>query len=279
MDTRKCKECEETLPIENFGKDYRGCTRTRCMPCYKVVKKKQKKEWYEKNKEAVAKENERYRRSVGIKPRVKRGPNGYETSVCRVCDIVIPQDELSPSQKGLKTSICKPCSRERGKNRYKENPKVREYHRQRYLNNREEAIRYSAQWKKDNPEKRREHKRKYRQKINERIRRQQSKRVSEALKSIGCRKKYSVLKYLGCTAVELIKHLEGQFQDGMNWDNYGVNEENWKLAWQIDHIKPLNSFDLSQESEQMACFNYTNLQPLWAEENLRKSDSYDEEND
>lgn len=48
----------------------------------------------------------------------------------------------------------------------------------------------------------------------------------------------------------------------MNWDNYG--------EWEIDHIKPCASYDLSKPKEQRKCFNYMNLQPLWAEENLRK---------
>lgn len=49
----------------------------------------------------------------------------------------------------------------------------------------------------------------------------------------------------------------------MSWDNYG--------DWHIDHRKPCSLFDLSKKSEQLKCFNYTNLQPLWAIDNLRKS--------
>jgi len=48
----------------------------------------------------------------------------------------------------------------------------------------------------------------------------------------------------------------------MNWSNYG--------KWHIDHIKSCASFDLSKKSEQKKCFHYTNLQPLWAEENIKK---------
>lgn len=54
----------------------------------------------------------------------------------------------------------------------------------------------------------------------------------------------------------------------MNWDNHGRG----KGKWNIDHIYPCASFDLNKESEQKKCFNYTNLQPLWSEENLKKSD-------
>ena len=49
----------------------------------------------------------------------------------------------------------------------------------------------------------------------------------------------------------------------MNWDNYG--------QWHIDHIRPCASFNLLDPIEQKICFHYTNLQPLWAEDNLKKS--------
>jgi len=72
---------------------------------------------------------------------------------------------------------------------------------------------------------------------------------------------------LGCTVEFLKKHLETQFTDNMNWNNYGY------YGWHIDHIKPCSSFDLSKDLEQRKCFNYKNLQPLWAKDNLIKSDN------
>lgn len=69
-------------------------------------------------------------------------------------------------------------------------------------------------------------------------------------------------KLLGCSLEEFWKHLESQFQPGMTRENYG--------KWHVDHIKPCISFDLTKISQQKKCFHYTNLQPLWAEENLKK---------
>jgi len=69
---------------------------------------------------------------------------------------------------------------------------------------------------------------------------------------------------LGCTIAKLKKHFEKQFREGMCWDNYGVG------GWEIDHIIPCSSFDLTKKSEQEKCFHYTNLQPLWVEENRIK---------
>ena len=77
--------------------------------------------------------------------------------------------------------------------------------------------------------------------------------------------------YIGCTWDELMKHLESKFQYGMSWDNYGFGKDKWN----IDHIIPCASFDLLKTEEQYKCFHYTNLQPLWQNENLAKSDKLD----
>ena len=67
---------------------------------------------------------------------------------------------------------------------------------------------------------------------------------------------------LGCSVSYCRKYLEKQFKNGMSWDNYG--------EWHIDHIMPASSFDLNSSFEQKKCFHYTNLQPLWALENMQK---------
>ncbi len=57
----------------------------------------------------------------------------------------------------------------------------------------------------------------------------------------------------------------------MSWENYGKGDNGRGMQeWHIDHIKPCASFDLSKPEQQKLCFNYTNLQPLWAEENMKK---------
>jgi len=75
------------------------------------------------------------------------------------------------------------------------------------------------------------------------------------------------LELLGCSIKFLKEHLEKEFREGMNWNNWGVGEGKWN----IDHIRPCASFDLSKASEQKKCFHYTNLQPLWARENYSKN--------
>lgn len=68
-------------------------------------------------------------------------------------------------------------------------------------------------------------------------------------------------EYIGCTKEELKNHLGSKFQEGMTWDNHG--------KWHIDHIIPLDSAKTEEELYKLC--HYTNLQPLWAEDNLKKS--------
>lgn len=79
-------------------------------------------------------------------------------------------------------------------------------------------------------------------------------------------KKGSSIELLGCTPKELKTYLESKFKPGMSWDNYNFN------GFHIDHIKPLSSFDLTDFEQLKQACHYTNLQPLWAKENLIKSD-------
>ena len=67
-------------------------------------------------------------------------------------------------------------------------------------------------------------------------------------------------QYVGCTYKELLDHLESQFEEGMTWENQG--------EWQIDHFKAQSRFDPTIEEEAYMCWHYTNLQPMWASENI-----------
>ncbi len=92
-------------------------------------------------------------------------------------------------------------------------------------------------------------------------------RMYHALKNY--REDYSFSELFGCSRSELSKHLESKFSPGMNFGNYGLH------GWHIDHIIPCASFDFSVPENAKKCFHYTNLQPLWAKDNLTKSDSLD----
>jgi hypothetical protein len=71
-------------------------------------------------------------------------------------------------------------------------------------------------------------------------------------------------KLLGCSVEVCKSYLESKFQTGMTWENHG--------SWHIDHIKPISSYTLH---ELHLAFHYTNLQPLWAIDNLRKGSKFE----
>lgn len=100
--------------------------------------------------------------------------------------------------------------------------------------------------------------------LNFKIRKNLRTRVWHAIKT---KKPGSAILELGCTVEQLKFHLQDQFQPGMSWDNYGLH------GWHIDHIKPLANFDLTNSQQFSEACRYTNLQPLWAEDNLRKNKS------
>ena len=70
---------------------------------------------------------------------------------------------------------------------------------------------------------------------------------------------------LGCTLKHFQHHIEAQFTDGMTWANHGND------GWHIDHIRPVCTFDLSEAAQRHACFHFSNTQPMWATENMKKS--------
>lgn len=93
-----------------------------------------------------------------------------------------------------------------------------------------------------------------------RIKRTLRTRLNSVLK--GSCKSSGTIKLLGCSFEYFIAYLESKFEDGMTLENYGL--------WHIDHIRPCCSFNLTDPKEQQKCFHYTNLQPLWAKDNLFK---------
>lgn len=173
------------------------------------------------------------------------------------------------SKRDTLRSICKTCHKENCNALYnsKEGKAKRaEYNRK----NRQKILKKKKEYRKNNKEaiaayKKYYHNKRYHEDINYKLLHNCGNRVRKLLKD---KDDTRTVDLLGCSIQELKQHLEKQFQEGMSWDNYGVK------GWHIDHIKPCASFDLRLESEQKLCFHYTNLQPLWAIDNLRKSDKW-----
>jgi hypothetical protein len=91
-------------------------------------------------------------------------------------------------------------------------------------------------------------------------------RLNHAL--CGRAKNGSAVRDLGCSLEFLFEYLETKFQLGMTWKNRGKN------GWEVDHIRPLSSFDLENREELLKACHYTNLQPLWAIDNVLKGAKY-----
>jgi hypothetical protein len=199
------------------------------------------------------------------------------------------------------SSFCKECNKEYMKNYYKSNlssfkeyqkeynkdnieqnktrqceyykknkDKVKQQQKEYYLKNIDKCNQMSYRWRQENRDRYIElrNKRKierYKNDINYKLKNNMISRTNLALKDN--RKSGRTEELLGCTIQFLKKYLESQFVDGMSWDN--------RLQWHIDHIIPCDSFDLSDPDQQKLCFHYTNLQPLWAVDNLKKSSKLD----
>lgn len=76
--------------------------------------------------------------------------------------------------------------------------------------------------------------------------------------------KSKIVQLLGCEWHEFIRHIESLFKPGMGWHNHG------RSGWHFDHIRPLSSFDLTDTTQLAAGCHFTNVQPLWAADNVRK---------
>jgi len=91
-------------------------------------------------------------------------------------------------------------------------------------------------------------------------------RLNQAIKKN--QKVGSAVRDLGCSIDYFKQYLESKFQLGMTWQNHT------KYGWHIDHIKPLCLFDMTDPAQFKQACHYTNLQPLWAIDNLKKGSTY-----
>jgi len=129
-----------------------------------------------------------------------------------------------------------------------------------YEKNKNRYNEQSKNWNKNNPEKRKlilkKHENNPLIKLKSRVRH----RIRQFLKTKNITKKNKTFQIVGLTPKELKVYLENKFEYGMTWENYGI--------WHIDHIIPLSS--VSEESKIYDLCYYTNLQPMWGNENLSK---------
>lgn len=179
------------------------------------------------------------------------------SKVCTKCKESKPLSEFS-KKKGYKNGVysrCRPCENE--------------YRRDYVSKNKEKVKLITDRYYKNNKEKINEHRRIYQKKRRNsdylfNLKHSVRGLTHKAFSRNGFTKKSKTKELLGCDWSVLKEHIENNFKEGMNWYNRG--------EWHIDHIIPLcsakNEFDL------LKLCHYTNLQPLWAEENLSKGGRY-----
>ena len=171
------------------------------------------------------------------------------------------------------------------RNNYKKNiVKRREEQKEYYQKNRTESIKRTQKWHTNNPNYlknyRQKNKKQLQKKATERLRKFRKtpkgkvfisikRRLSKIFNKLKSKKKsYKFIELTGCSEEFLVKYLESKFKKGMSWKNHGYR------GWHIDHIVPISKFNLLDEAQVLKANNYKNLQPLWAKENMFKSDKY-----
>lgn len=158
---------------------------------------------------------------------------------------------------------CKDC---RVESRIKNKDKKRIYDSEYSLKNKNKIKERCKNWKQNNKDKINKYNRERASSdLNYKILHNLRNRVGNAIKFNY--KSTSTKELLGCSIEYLRLYLEDMFDDDMSWYNYGL--------WHIDHIRPCASFNLSDLDQQKQCFHYTNLQPLWAKDNLSKGAKYE----
>jgi hypothetical protein len=190
----------------------------------------------------------------------------------------------------LRTS-CNECRKIEGKIYREQNSEVRkltvknwyskntEYNRNYYLNNTESINKLHKEWYQNNKEKHRENDKIWREKNIESLREYRNNLIKHQRKtdpikklifnvrnritSVLRKKTKTSFEIVGCSPEYLKEHLEKQFIEEMSWENHGI------YGWHIDHIIPLSSAKTEEEIYKLC--HYTNLQPLWAKDNLQKS--------
>ena len=258
---KKCCKCKIEKSSEEFSK-YRSKKdglQGACKLCHAKYRAENKERAKENNKKWRAENRERVK-ETSAKWRAENKERVKETSA----------KWFAKNKERHKESTAK--WRAKNKERRKEN------HAKWYAENKERKKEANAKWRAKNKERRKETNAKWRAENKEKINKQAMQRyysdinfrlvnvlrarIREAIKN--GYKSAKTIELLGCSIEEVKSHLESQFTEGMTWDNHG--------EWHIDHIIPCASFDLTDPEQQKKCFHYTNMQPLWASENISKGD-------
>lgn len=173
--------------------------------------------------------------------------------------------------------LCRDCNKEYKKEYYLKNKnKILSKSKNYYEQNKGDIVKRVKLWSENNQDKVKGYKKDYVIKNREEINKKMSERKrnepllklkmlyrSKINKLLGS-KREGTFELIGCSPLQLKEHIEKQFLVGMTWENHGL------YGWHIDHIIPISSANTDEDLKKLC--HYTNLQPLWALDNIRKRD-------
>jgi hypothetical protein len=178
------------------------------------------------------------------------------TSLCKICQKKKyhepNRERLNEYQKRYRSENRDKYLESKSKSKIKNKENIREY----FLKNKDSIYKRINIWRKNKIENDEMYK------IKDSIR----KTISSAFRRMSQNKESKFSDIIGCSIDDFKSHIENQFRDGMNWDNYGYR------GWHFDHIIPTCS--ANSYEELLALNHYTNIQPLWSHENFKKSGKY-----
>lgn len=258
---KNCSRCKQLLPFDCFYKN--KSKKHGLESCCKGCTKQYNKQYYHNHKEENSKRGKEYRRSHKeelIEYDKQRYPNRRE----RVLEQ--KRRHYSALSQERKEEITK-----RKKQRYQDDrERILEQKRQYAQSHKKEIAEKNKKYNQNHKEKINGYRnRKYKESPKFRLNIMIGRAICRALKIKNISKANRHWESLvNFTLEELINHLESLFHTGMTWENQG--------KWHIDHIKPISLFDFKgvDDPEFKKCWSLENLQPLWAEENIKKSNKY-----
>lgn len=262
MEMKVCKKCLIEKGVDEFYLEKRNKSGVMgsCKDCYNTISKI----YRDNNPDKVKKRSKKY----------------YKNNI----------DNVKEKQKKYRENNHNEILVKQGKFREENRKKINENLKLWKSNNREKVLLSQKKYRENNKEKQKEYRSKYRINNIDNINNNRKKtqplinlylknkrdnnpifkltinmrnRLNSYLKIKNISKKNSTFEIVGCKPKFLKEYLETQFVNGMSWNNYGL------YGWHIDHIIPLSSAKTEEEIYKLC--HYTNLQPLWAEENIKKS--------
>lgn len=236
---KQCSRCNQSKELESFNWNKNKVTHI-CTDCIRLWRR----EYRAKNSEKIKKYAKEYGKKyllTYVKP---------EASKQRSRDYAKKRRDEGHTNKEYMKKYLK---------WYGKTKKAKDGSKKWYLKNRERIL---AKQKAKRPETRAKDYVKYQINIQYKLRKSIRRRLHEAIKDNY--KSGSAVNDLGCSIDELKLYLENRFTDSMNWGNWSHK------GWHIDHVEPLSKFDLTDRGQFLKAVHFTNLQPLWAEDNYLK---------